>query len=164
MEFLLSPNPIIILVLKIIFGLISLLMIIGIIYFIVKTNYLRTIYFQDVAEILSFKPYGTRKIIRQWNKTKSRLDLPSEAEHKLAVIEADNLLNEVLARMNYQGETLGDKLKQLTSFQLSNIDQTLEAHKIRNSIVYDPDYRLSLEQAQKAVEVYEKALQELQAL
>lgn len=164
MEILLSPNPTILLILKIIFGSISLLMIIGIIYFILKTNYLQTIYFQDVAEVLSFKPYGTRKIVKQWNKIKSRLSLPLEAEHKLAVIEADNLLNEILARIGYQGETLGEKLKQLTSLKLSNLDQALEVHKIRNSIVYDPDYRLSLEQAQKAIEIYEKSLKELQAL
>ena len=164
MEVLLSPNPTILLILKIIFGSISLLMIIGIIYFILKTNYLQTIYFQDVAEVLSFKPYGTRKIIKQRDKIKSRLSLPLEAEHKLAVIEADNLLNEILARIGYQGETLGEKLKQLTSLKLSNLDQALEVHKIRNSIVYDPDYRLSLEQAQKAIEIYEKSLKELQAL
>jgi len=164
MEFLLSPNPTIILVLKIIFGLISLFFIISIIYFISKTNYLRTVYLRDISEVLSFKAYGTRKIVKQWNKIKSRLDLPSEAEHKLAVIEADNILNEILGKMGYQGETLAEKLKQLTSLQLSNLDQAMESHKIRNSIVYDPDYRLSLEQAQRALEIYEKALQELQAL
>lgn len=164
MEFLLSPNPTIILVLKIIFSLISLLFIVGIIYFIAKSNYLRTVFLQDVVEVMSFRPYGMRKIIKQWNKIKSRLELPPEAEHKLAVIEADNLLNETLARMGYQGETLSDKLEQLTAFKLSNLDQVLEAHKIRDAIVYDPDYRLSLEQAQKAIETYEKTLQELQVL
>ena len=93
MELILSPNPTIILVLKIIFGSVSLLMVIGIIYFVLKTNYLQTIYFQDVAEVLSFKPYGTRKMMKQWKKIKNRLNLPSEAEHKLTIIEAYNRLN-----------------------------------------------------------------------
>src|SRR4030042_1066577 len=164
MEIFLFPNSIFLLVLKIVFGSISFLMIAGIVYFILKTNYLQMIYFQDVAEILSFRPYGTRKIVKQWNKLKNRLGLPSEAEHKLAIIEADNLLNEVLAKMGYQGETLGEKLKQLSALKLSNLDRAMEAHKIRNSIVYDTDYRLSLEQAQKTVEIYEKFLIELQVL
>ncbi|HDZ54438.1 MAG TPA: hypothetical protein ENI19_03440 [Candidatus Nealsonbacteria bacterium] len=164
MEFFLSPNPTIILVLKIVFGSISLFLIISIIYFIVKSNYLITVYLRDVTEVLSYKPYGTRKIVKQWNKIKSRLDLSSEAEHKLAVIEADNLLNETLERMGYDGDTVGEKLKQITSIRLPNIDQILEAHKIRNNIVYDPDYQLSLDQGQRALEIYEKTLQELQVL
>lgn len=164
MEFFLSPNPTIILVLKIVFGSISLFLIISIIYFIVKSNYLITVYLRDVTEVLSYKPYGTRKIVKQWNKIKSRLDLSSEAEHKLAVIEADNLLNETLERMGYDGDTVGEKLKQITSIRLSDIDQILEAHKIRNNIVYDPDYQLSLDQGQRALEIYEKTLQELQVL
>lgn len=164
MEFFLSPNPTIILVLKIIFGSISLFLIISIIYFVVKSNYLTTVYLRDVTEVLSYKPYGTRKIVKQWNKIKSRLDLSSEAEHKLAVIEADNLLNETLERMGYDGDTVGEKLKQITSLRLPNIDQILEVHKIRNNIVYDPDYQLSLDQGQRALEIYEKTLQELQVL
>lgn len=164
MEFFLSPNPTIILVLKIVFGSISLFLIISIIYFIVKSNYLITVYLRDVTEVLSYKPYGTRKIVKQWNKIKSRLDLSSEAEHKLAVIEADNLLNETLERMGYDGDTVGEKLKQITSIRLPDIDQILEAHKIRNNIVYDPDYQLSLDQGQRALEIYEKTLQELQVL
>lgn len=164
MEFFLSPNPTIILVLKIIFGSISLFLIISIIYFVVKSNYLTTVYLRDVTEVLSYKPYGTRKIVKQWNKIKSRLDLSSEAEHKLAVIEADNLLNETLERMGYDGDTVGEKLKQITSLRISNIDQILEAHKIRNNIVYDPDYQLSLDQGQGVLEIYEKTLQELQVL
>ena len=149
---------------KTLFGLFSLVSVIAIIYFIKTSGYFRIRLWQDVVEIFSAKFYGTSRIVKRWEKTKKRLDLPSESEHKLSIIEADNLLNEIIERMGFPGETLGDRLKKLTKIQLPSIDQVWEAHKARNNIVHDPDYRLSLDQARKVLEIYEKALQELQAL
>ena len=90
--------------------------------------------------------------------------MPSESEHKLAIIEAEGLLDDIFKKMGFLGEAIGDRLKQITPSQLENIEEIREAHKIRNNIVHDPDYRLSLEEAKKAFEIYEKALINLEAL
>lgn len=115
-------------------------------------------------EFFTFKPYGSKKIEKRWNKIKDRLNLSSESEHKLAIIEAESLLDDILKKIGFSGEVIGDRLKQITPLQLENIEEILEAHKIRNNIVHDPDYRLSLEEAKKAFEIYEKALINLEAL
>lgn len=115
-------------------------------------------------EFFTFKPYGSKKIVKKWNKIKNRLNLPSESEHKLAIIEAEGLLDDIFKRIGFPGEVIGDRLKQITPLQLGNIEEIREAHKIRNNIVHDPDYRLSLEEAKKTFEIYEKALQNLEAL
>ena len=149
---------------KIFFGIISLFFIATMIYFVKDSGYFKIKLWQDVVEFFSARSYGTSKIFKRWDKIKKRLDLPPESEHKLAIIEADGLLNEILERMGYKGETLGERLKQLSQAQLSNIEELWEAHKTRNNIVHDPDYRLSLDEARRALEIYEKALQNLQAL
>jgi len=149
---------------KIIFVLLTLIFIIAIGYFLRESGYLQIRLFQDVSEFFNFKPYGTAQINKKWQKVRNRLELQSDAEYKLAIIDAEDILDGVLGRLGYKGETLGDKLRILTPAQLSNLDKLLEAHQIRNNIVYDPDYRFSLDRAQRILEVYEKVLQDLQAL
>jgi len=117
---------------------------------------------QDMTEFLTYRPYGVKKIVKIWSKIKGRLESGSESEYKLAVIEADSILNDILERMGFKGETLGNRLKQVTTAILPSIEEVGEAHKIRNNIVHDPDYKLTLDQTQKALEIYERALRDLQ--
>jgi len=149
------------LIAKIVGSILLFLILVAIIYFLRVSSYLRLRFWQDMVEILTFKSYAMKKIEKQWQGLMKKLDLPSEAEWKLAVIEAENILDESLQRMGFLGETFGERLKQIRPDQLKNLDQVWEAHKIRNNIVHDPDYRLSLEQAKKALEIYEKALRSL---
>jgi hypothetical protein len=57
---------------------------------------------------------------------------------------------------------LGERLKQLDNNILPNLPQVFEAHKIRNNVVFDPDYKLTFEEAEKAIKIYEKSLQDLE--
>ncbi|MCH8741450.1 hypothetical protein IH779_00975 [Patescibacteria group bacterium] len=151
-------------IIRIVFGLIFLSLFILVIFLLKGSSYLKLLFWQDIMEFFTFKPYGSKKIEKRWNKIKDRLNLSSESEHKLAIIEAESLLDDILKKIGFSGEVIGDRLKQITPLQLENIEEILEAHKIRNNIVHDPDYRLSLEEAKKAFEIYEKALINLEAL
>lgn len=152
------------LVVKIIFLIFGLIFLIGIIFFLFRTTWLKRLFFQDLTEFLTYRPYGVRRIAKIWLKIKARLDTGLEAEYKMAIIEADSLLDDILKRMGYSGETLRERLEQLTAATLPNIDQIRQAHQIRDNVVRDPDYRLTLDQAKRVLEIYEKALTDLQAL
>jgi hypothetical protein len=119
---------------------------------------------QDLFEFLTYRPYGLRRIEKQWIKIMEKLETGKEAEYKLAVIEADSMLDNILEKMGYSGENLRDRLKHLTQATIPNLDTLLEAHKIRNNIVHDPDYRLSLEETKKVLAIYEKTFQDIRAL
>lgn len=138
-----------------------LFLLIAILYFLRASSYLRWRFWQDLVEFLTFRSYAVKKIEKQWQNLMKKLDLPSEAEWKLAVIEAESILDETFQRINILGESFGERLKQVKPEQLKNLEDVWEAHKIRNNIVHDPDYRLTLDQAKKALETYEKALREL---
>lgn len=150
--------------LKIIFTILSLSFLVGIIYFLLKTDWAKRLLLQDLIEFLSFKSYEMRKVPKIWEKITDRLERGVESELKLAVIEADDLLKDVLERIGYPGETLGEKLKQLSKATLPNLDEISEVHKIRSNIAHDPTYRLNFAQAQKILAVYKKALLNLEAL
>lgn len=131
---------------------------------LVKTTWLKRLILWDLKEFLTFRPYGLKKLTKEWGKIKKRLDTGLESEAKLAVIEADSLLDVALKRMRYPGESLGERLDKLTVDTLSNLEGAREAHRIRNNIIHDPTYKLEIEEAKKVLAVYEKALIELEEL
>jgi len=152
------------LVLKIIFVILSLLLFGFIIFALIKTTWLKRMIIWDLQEFLTYRPFGVSKVEGKWQKIKNRLESGIESEAKLAVIEADSMLDGILNRMGFGGRTLGERLDRLTAVSLPNIEEVRQAHKIRNNIVHDPTYRLDLEEAKKMISVYEKALTDLQAL
>ena len=148
---------------KIIFMIISLAIFIGIIVLLLRTTWLKRYILEDLTETFTARPYGAKKTFKQWITIQKRLGAEREDEYKLALIEADSLLDDILKQMGYTGETMGDRLKQLSSTILPNIDEVWQAHKIRNNIVHDPDYKLSLDLVKRALAIYEKAFQNLEA-
>ena len=148
--------------LKIIFIILALVVLGSIIILLLKSTWLKRRFLEDMVEIIVYRPFGVKRTFKQWAKINKRLETGKEAECKLAVIEADSLLNDVLRKMGYSGETMGEKLKQLDSTTLPNIDQIWEAHKSRNNVVHDPDYKLTLDQAKKILGIYEKTLRDLE--
>ena len=149
---------------RIVFIAVFLFFLFCIIYFLSKTNWLRIRFIENAVEFFFYQPFGTRKLIKQWDKIKRRLEIGLESENKLAIIEADLIFNDVLEKMGFIEETFEARIKHLTPDLLPNIEQILEAHKIRNNIVYDPNYRLILDEAKKTISVYEKALTDLEVL
>ncbi len=151
------------LALKVAFIVFSLFLLGVIIFSLLKCSWLKFILLFDIFEFFTWRPFGVRKIVRVWNKITVRLDTGLESEYKLAVIEADSMLDDILKRMGYAGETLKERLNNLTSATLPNIEEIKATHQVRNNIVHDPDYRLSLDDARAALTVFEQALKDLQA-
>jgi hypothetical protein len=151
------------LILKILFIVVALILLGFIIFALAKTSWLKRLWVWDLVEFFSFRPYGVRKVVKDWAKITARLETGLESEYKLAVIEADSILNDILKRMGFGGETLGERLEKLTVATFPNLEQIWGAHKIRNNIVHDPDYRLTLDEARRVLEIYEQALRNLQA-
>jgi len=164
-NFLLYPNITgWLLIIKIIFLAISSIFLVFIIWALIKTEWLKRLIIWDLKEFLTFKAYLVKKYIKEWKEIKKRLDTGLESEAKLAIIEADSLLNEVLKNQGYEGKTLGERLDKLTTDILLNLAEVREAHKIHSDIIHDPTYRLNLDEAKRVILIYEKALSDLQAL
>jgi len=145
-------------IIRLIFIIISIILFIGVLYFISRTTWLKKSYLENAVEILTYRPFGVKKTFKQWAKIEKKLESNKEPDLKLAVIEAENLLEQIITKMGYEGETMADKLDQISSGVLPNIEDIKSAHKTRNNIIHDPDYRLTPEQAKKIMKVYEDAL------
>ena len=148
--------------LKIAFIVIGALFLLGIIFLLLKNSWLKRRFFEDWTEFFIYRPFGVKKTFKQWTKVLKRLDTGKEADYKLAIIEADGLLNDILKKIGYNGKTMAKILEQLDVTILPNIEQVWKVHKIRNNVVHDPDYELRLEQAREALEIYEKTFRDLE--
>ena len=160
LSFIISPT--FIFYLKIAFIVIGALFLLGIIFLLLKNSWLKRRFLEDWTEFFIYRPFGVKKTFKQWAKVLKRLETGKEADYKLAVIEADGLLNDILKKMGYKGETMAKILEQLDSTVLPDIEQIWEVHKIRNNVVHDPDYELNLEQARKILGIYEKSFRTLE--
>jgi hypothetical protein len=82
---------------------------------------------------------------------------------KLAIIEADKLLDQVLRSMAMPGETLGERLKS-TAYRYPNIRNVWGAHRLRNQLVHDTSFEMGTRQARHALDDFKAALRVLNVL
>jgi len=129
-----------------------------------KTSFLKRAILIDLKEFLTYKPFYAKKFSPRWKKIEERLKSKNEADLKLAVLEADELLGKVMDEIGYQGKDLNEKLERITEEIISNLKELKEVRKVRDDIVEDPTFRLTEEEAKRVLKVYEKALKDLQAL
>lgn len=132
-----------------------------IVFVLLRSSWAKFSFLFDVSEFFTFRPYGLRRMLGRWQKVQARLQTANEAEYKLAVIEADGMLNEILLRLGFRGETLGDKLKTMSTAVIPNLSEVIAAHQVRNNVVHDPDFRLALEEAQRTLSAYEAVFSNL---
>lgn len=144
----------------------SVLMFVAIVYVLYKFSKLRIHRqpVQHIADSLRGSVVSTGRLGKQWGKIRERLEHMSEAEWKIAVIEADNLVDDLLRRMGYVGTSMGERLKSITPAQVQTLDAIWIAHKIRNRIVHDPEARLLHKEAREAIGNFELFLREAQVL
>lgn len=117
------------------------------------------------SENVSGQALAPAGILRdRWSVVVARLDSPHESEWKVAVIEADNMVDDVLSRAGFPGATFGDRLSNIQPGTLLALDGVWWAHKIRNRLAHEADYFLRYTEARQAVGYYEAALTELQLL
>lgn len=152
------------LVFKFIVLLLDLFFIGFIIFALTKTSWFSRLIVWDLKEYMTFKHYGVPRIDKKWVKIKERLELGTQPEAKLAIIEAEAILDDILKKESFPGKTFGERLSKINTVIIKNIEEVKEAHQIRSDIIHDPSYRLDIKEAKRILDVYEKALVDLQAL
>jgi hypothetical protein len=160
-QFLTAPT--FIFFLKIIFITIGAILSFGIIIILINTNWAKFRFLESWTEFLICRPFGVNKTFKQWAKISKKLDSGKTTDYKMSLIEADSLLDDILEKMGFKGESMKERLEQAAAAKmLSDIENIQKAHKLRNNIVHDPDYNLSLDKAKETLQAYEKALRDLE--
>lgn len=143
--------------------IISAALIAGIVVIVVKTNWLglRVHRFRHIVLQTNMPKDAAKK---EWAKIEQHFFKGDENDLKIAIIEADKLLEEALQEAGIRGTHLGDRLKNLKTNQLPNIDQVWQAHRLRNDIVHQSTFKLKRDLAERALNIYETTLKQLNLL
>jgi len=97
----------------------------------------------------------------RWRRVMTQLHGDDEQGWRLAILEADIMLNELLDVRGYKGETMGDKMKRVERADFRSIDLAWEAHKFRNKIAHEgAGMHLERDTAERVVGLYQRVFRE----
>lgn len=100
----------------------------------------------------------------KWEKILKLLEGADEPSWRQAVIDADKFFDDIMNKLGYSGDTFSDRLKQVHTTEVQNLDAIWNAHRVRNSISHDVDFILSQDDARRAVGAYEQAMKDLDVM
>ncbi len=100
----------------------------------------------------------------RWLKIENSLEKGDERSYRLAIIDADKLVDKALNEMGIPGKSMGEKLKKIGD-KLPDIQKLWHAHKLRNQIVHrEDDFEISYEEARRALMIFRQTLKNLGAI
>ena len=138
--------------------IICILCIIGIIYLFRKLTFLREVdrklyYPEIVPSVEVTNP--------KWARILNQIESLNQNDWKQAILEADNILAEILEKMGLHGESIGDKLKSVEKSDFITLDSAWEAHKVRNQIAHEgSSFILTERHARQVIDMYRTVFEE----
>ncbi len=98
----------------------------------------------------------------RWTHVEELMAGLQESDWRQAIIEADIMLDDALLARGYQGDGLGERLKQVTVSLLPSLDGAWEAHRVRNRIAHEgSQFKLEERVAHRTIAQYRTAFTEL---
>lgn len=112
---------------------------------------------------------GEAKEVEKENPKWSRIfelgNSNSPSDWRLAILEADILLEEALRAAGFMGESIGEILKSLERSDLLTLENAWEAHKVRNRIAHSGQgYDLTERETRRVLSLFESVFRELRVI
>jgi len=138
----------------------------GIIYCIIRIRQIRHVeHLRFEAAERTVAAQDVPKTHLRWERIHEQANSDSEHSWRLAILEADIMLNELLDLQGYRGETMADKMKQVDRAKFNTIDYAWEAHKIRNQIAHEgAAFPLNARDVRRIIGLYESVFREFDLL
>lgn len=127
-------------------------------YLVIRLNQLRAL---ERERLKAAGPKEARGRDHRWERIESLVESASPNDWRQAVLEADIMLDELVTRMGYTGESLGEKMKQIEKGDFYTLDSAWEAHKVRNRIAHEGgDYILTQREARRVIGLFRQVFDE----
>lgn len=150
---------------KLVSGMASFVLFVGVVILGIKTQ--KFWYkFSDAAKSLEMvhEIKMKSKMVKRWEDIMEKSKSHIESDWKVAVIEADKFMDDLFKQIGFKGKDMGERMKQINPGQISNINEIWQAHKVRNNLVHNPDFKITYGDAEFVVKTYEKTLKELELI
>jgi len=102
---------------------------------------------------------------KRWQDALVHGESDNPNDWRLAIIEADIMLEEILNSLGYSGLTIGDKLKQASPQFFKSLEDGWKAHKVRNEIAHrGSDFILTKRLAKEPLDQYRRVFEEFKVV
>lgn len=136
-------------------SVIAILLITAIIYTYIRIKELEREQDEKIKEVFSFDEKAPVKNTK-WENVLKHVAGNDSASWRIAIIEADSMLDEMLIKMGYFGETMGDRLMSAKEETFPYLNEAWEAHKVRNRIAHDgSDFVINRPEVKRVIDNYE---------
>jgi hypothetical protein len=108
-------------------------------------------------------PEDVRQENPRWKQVQEHINSQNPAEWRLAIIEADLILEDLTNRIGLPGENLGERLKNAEPSDFLTLQNAWEGHKVRNRIAHEGSaFNLTYKEARQAVDHFEEVFREFE--
>lgn len=132
----------------------------GTIYFYLKESALQSEMIKDLARQTKAAAKPVEAKNRDWARLITMVESENPAEWKIAVLDADKMLEALTIQLGFEGSTLGERLKNADQSRMRTLESAWEAHKIRNQIAHEPQHVLTKREARRAMTLLEQVFKE----
>lgn len=99
----------------------------------------------------------------KWLEIEQQLKRDDSGSHALTILSADKLLDQALRERGIKGETMGERMKNAKTMW-TNANAVWQAHKIRNQIAHESEFKPSYTDARRALGGFKQALKDVGAI
>lgn len=98
---------------------------------------------------------------RRWREVEEHVQSDNPNDWKLAIIEADVMLEQMLEEAGFAGTTIADRMRSASTRSFATLDDAWQAHRVRNQIAHGgTDFVLTQKMAQATIIQYRKVFME----
>ena len=115
----------------------------------------------NIPQEFTTKKKKARKV---WQDIRKKMESNNETDYKVAVIEADAFIDDLISRMGYSGDNFGERLANIPTNHIVNIEGMKQAHEVRNRIIHDENFAVSKEDAERVLGQFEELLKSYQVI
>jgi len=101
----------------------------------------------------------------RWHYIQTLVESPNDSDWRVAIIEADTMMEELLQSEGITGDSVGELLEGAKTNGYANIQNAWDAHLIRNQIAHEgSNYSLTQIEARRTIKMYQNFFEELKAI
>lgn len=90
----------------------------------------------------------------RWEKIESLSRSSSQSDWKMAILEADSMLDELTKSLGVSGDNMGERMLNLNTSVFPFLDEAWRVHKLRNIIAHETSYDLQRGEMEDAIDGY----------
>ena len=119
----------------------------------------------EIHEALLKQKEQDRNTNPKWQYILTLIESPNESDWRVAIIEADSLMEEALKKSGLSGETVSDLLEGAKESGYQSIQNAWDAHLVRNQIAHEgSNFPISQVEGRRVIKMYQNFFEELRVI